>query len=129
MAEDKEELRDDWVDEVLGLGVWVNLWMEVQALETAGSMLLHFQGSVSYLTRGQVLMLPTAFHGEVFAAKGPVSSIPVAGCPSPFLSFLMNSVPDTETQIAIPQMAADISADLEFVVIKYNELSLIKKKA
>ena len=43
MAEDKEEPQDDWVDEVLGLGVWVNSWMEVQALEKARSMLLHFQ--------------------------------------------------------------------------------------
>ena len=43
MAEDVEEPQDDWVDEVLGLGVWVNSWMEVQALEKAGSMLPHFQ--------------------------------------------------------------------------------------
>ena len=47
-------------------------------------------------------MLLTAFHGEVFAKEGPVSSVPVAGCPSPFLSFIMNSVPDVETQITIP---------------------------
>ena len=41
--EDEEEPQDDWVDEVLGLGVWVNSWVEAQAVEKAGSMLLHFQ--------------------------------------------------------------------------------------
>ena len=47
-------------------------------------------------------MLPTAFDGEVIAEEGPVSSVLVAGCPSPFLSFVMDSMPDAETHIAIP---------------------------
>ena len=54
-------------------------------------------------------MPPTAFDGEVFAEEGPVSSVLVAGCPSPFLSFVMDSMPDAETHIVIPQAAADIS--------------------
>ena len=41
--DDEEELQDDWVDEVLGLGIWVNSWIAVQALEKAGSMLPRFQ--------------------------------------------------------------------------------------
>ena len=41
--EDEEEPQDDWVDEVLGLGVWVNSWVEAQAVERARSTLLHFQ--------------------------------------------------------------------------------------
>ena len=60
----------------------------------------------------------TAFDGEVFAEESPVSSVLVAGCPLPFLSFIMDSMPDAETHIAIPQTAADISADLELTQIK-----------
>ena len=48
--DNEEEPQDDWVDEVLGLGIWVNSWIAVQALEKAGSMLLRFQQSVGYPT-------------------------------------------------------------------------------
>ena len=48
--EDDEEPQDSWVDDVLGLGVWINSWVEAQ--EKAGSTLPHFQRSVGYPTRG-----------------------------------------------------------------------------
>ena len=41
MLGDEEEPQDDWVDEVLGLGVWINSWVGAQ--EKAGSTLPHFQ--------------------------------------------------------------------------------------
>ena len=43
MPDDEEELQDDWVDQVLGLGVWVNSWVVAQTLEKTGSALPHFQ--------------------------------------------------------------------------------------
>ena len=42
-VEDEEEPQDNWVDEVLDLGVWVNSWVEAQKLEEARSMLPCFQ--------------------------------------------------------------------------------------
>ena len=42
-VENEEEPQDNWVDEVLDLGVWVNSWVEAQELEEARSMLPHFQ--------------------------------------------------------------------------------------
>ena len=43
MPDNEEELQDDWVDQVLGLGVWVNSWVVAQTLEKTGSALPHFQ--------------------------------------------------------------------------------------
>ena len=107
--EDEEELQDEWVDEVLKLGVWVNTWVMGQALEKARSTLPHFQQSVGYLTRGQALTPPVAISKEVADEQVPLL-LPLA--------FTMHSLPAQDTDIVIPQSDCDICADQEPPSIK-----------
>ena len=105
--DDKEEPQDDWVDEVLGLGIWVNSWIAAQALEKAGSMLPCFQQSVSYPTRGQVVTPESAIDKE------DIPLLPLPAPPFLFLSFSLNSVPGDATCVDIPRSEVDVRADME----------------
>ena len=72
-------------------------------------MLLHFQQSAYYLTRGQVLMLESAFIEDL--EDMPLLSL--TAFPFPFLSFSLHSVTGNVTCMDVPHSEADACANLE----------------
>ena len=116
---DEEEPQDNWVDEMLELGVWVNSWVEAQAQEKARSTLPHFQRSVGYPTRGQVLMPVGAFIEEV-PDRDPahIRSLRLPAYPFPFLSFTLATRHDDATHISVLCSKADTLADQELLGIQ-----------
>ena len=110
--EDDEEPQDSWVDDVLGLGVWINSWVEAQ--EKAGSTRPHFQQSVGYLTRGQALRPKNAFFEDAAGERiKNGSSLTLLTSPFPFLCFSLSSAIVNTDGIDIPRLEADARADLE----------------
>ena len=100
MPDNEEELQDDWVDQVLGLGVWVNSWVVAQTLEKTGSALPHFQWNINYPAREQV-----------FTKNALVEA-------NPFLCFSLKSDPNTIVNLDIPHSKADTHVDLELPFIQ-----------
>jgi Integrase zinc binding domain len=116
--EEEEEPQDDWADEVLGLGVWVNSWLKGQALEKAKSTLPHFQQSIGYPTRGQVLMPANAILQGAIKDQDEQPSLQTAALLPLFITFTLHPEPAAGAHVTIPHSAADSIADLELPRIK-----------
>ena len=113
-VEDEGEPQDNWIDEVLDLGVWVNSWVEAQELEEARSTLPIFQQSAGCPTGGAAPM-PVKTLGEGIADEelGNGSSPPLLAFSFPFFSFSLCSAANSMAGIDIPRSEADAQADLE----------------
>ena len=103
VPEDEEEPQDGWVDEVLGLGVWVNSWVEAQ--EGAGLAL--------------ALRPVGAFIEEVVdEGQDALSPLLLPAFPFPFLNFALQAAPGGMVDGELPRSEADARADLELLSIR-----------